>query len=139
VELRTYPHGRERLPAEPTWLAVEDLLERLAGTRASFRTATSAASWISSYERGHRIRLETDSGSRWIGVESIRACWETFERLGRIDRQDVLDPGRSSAFMMALFQQLAGVDWEDGEETHLVLLRPAGAGVAAPPLHSPLN
>ena len=46
-----------------------------------------------------------DSGlrSRWVAVDDIRACWDTFERLGRIRREDVLEPGRCSAFMVELF------------------------------------
>ena len=50
-----------------------------------------------------------DCFSQWIDVDDVRCRWETFERLGKIDRNDVLDPGRASVFMLALFGQLPGV------------------------------
>ena len=56
-----------------------------------------------------------------MDVESIRGCWETFERLGRIRRSDVLDPGRCSAFMMALFERIEGIRQEGEDELYLVL------------------
>jgi hypothetical protein len=61
-------------------------------------------------------------------VASIRACWETFESLGRIRRQDVLEPGRCSAFVMALFAQIAGVvdGSDDGEYLALPTSRARG-------------
>ncbi len=65
--------------------------------------------------------LESNVGSKWLAVESIRECWETFERLGRIRRQDVLEPGRCSAFMIALFRQVPGVAEQAGEDRCLVL------------------
>jgi hypothetical protein len=58
---------------------------------------------------GRRIRLETGLDSVWVDVDSIRGCWETFERLGTISRTDVLEPGRRSAFMMALFERVEGI------------------------------
>jgi hypothetical protein len=54
-------------------------------------------------------------------VDSIHECWETFERLGRIRRRDVLDPGRCSAFMIALFRQVPGVVEQPGADLYLVL------------------
>lgn len=109
--------------APPGWPAVEALLGRLAATKARFPTVTSSLNWISYYERGWRFRLETENGSSWVDIASVRACWETFERLGRIRRQDVLEPGRCSAFMMGLFQQVAGIREEVGDEPYLVLSR----------------
>lgn len=41
----------------------------------------------------------------------------------RFPRQDVLEPGRRSAFMVGLFQQVAGIRLETGEDPHLVLPR----------------
>jgi hypothetical protein len=84
----------------------------------------SDSNWIASYEPGRRLRLESGidrSDSTWIEIESVRGCWETLERLGRIRRQDVLEPGRRSAFMMALFEQVEGVGSESGGEPYLVL------------------
>ena len=107
----------------PDWQAVEGVLSLLARTRAVFPTATSDSNWISSYEPGRRIMLETGSRSAWVRIEHVRACWQTFERLGRIRRGDVLEPGRCSAFMMALFEQVAGVRQELGKEPSLVLPR----------------
>jgi hypothetical protein len=108
----------------PDWAAVEQLLATLAETRVFFPTATSRSNWISSYEPGKRLRLETDAGSKWIQVEHLKGCWDTFERLGRIRRGDVLEPGRCSAFVMALFARVPGVR-EEGTEGRSLLLRDA--------------
>ena len=94
---------------EPSWQSVEELLTRLAATASKFPTASSADNWISVYQPGQRLLLENDNGSRWVRIGDIRDCWETFERLGRIHRRDVLDPGRCSGFVMALFAQVDGV------------------------------
>jgi hypothetical protein len=103
------------------WAEVEALLVRLAGSGESFSTTTSKTNRISRYEAGRRVRVETDRDSLWVNVEDIRGCWGTFERLGRIKRADVLDPGRNSAFMMALFQQVEGIRQEQEDELYLVL------------------
>jgi hypothetical protein len=106
----------------PDWSAVEALLDGLAANRTRFSTAISGETWISAYDRGRRLRLESGPGSRWVDIEHIKTCWETFERLGRINRRDVLDPGRCAAFMIALFRQVAGIhEEEEGEEPYLVL------------------
>ena len=76
---------------------------------------------ILSYERGHRLMLDSGLRSRWVAVDDIRACWDTFERLGRIRREDVLDPGRCSAFMVELFAHVPGVVDQDGAERWLAL------------------
>jgi hypothetical protein len=94
---------------EPSWHGVEELLTRLAQTRTKFPTASALDNWISQYEPGRRLLLENHNGPRWVQIGDIRDCWETFERLGRIHRRDVLDPGRCSGFMMALFAQVDGV------------------------------
>lgn len=94
----------------PSWEQVETLLADLAASGTAFPSATSRRNTISRYERGRRLMLETDTGSRWVSLANIQTCWETFERLGRVRRQDVLEPGRCSAFMVALFAQVAGVD-----------------------------
>jgi hypothetical protein len=65
--------------------------------------------------------LDFEAGSHWVAVDDIRECWKTFERLGRIRRQDVLEPGRCSAFVMALFARVAGVV-ERTEPEHLLVL-----------------
>ena len=57
----------------------------------------------------------------------MRGCWETLERLGRIKRSDVLEPGRRSAFMMALFAQVEGIRQDTRGELQLVL-RPSQLG-----------
>jgi hypothetical protein len=105
----------------PGWETVEDLLSLLARTRAVFPTANATSNWISAYQPGRRLLVESGTQSHWVQVEHIRTCWEKFEELGRITRRDVLEPGRRSAFMMALFAQLTGVRREDGREPHLVL------------------
>ncbi len=108
----------------PDWDSVERLLAELAESRGFFPSATSHSNWISSYEPGRRLRLETDAGSKWIQVEDVRRCWETFERLRRIRRADVLEPGRCSAFMMALFARVPGVREEGPDEQSLLVLGP---------------
>jgi hypothetical protein len=108
-------------PEAPDWEAVESLLATLAATRAFFPTATARSTWISSYEPGRRLRLESDSRSSWVQVEHLRECWRTFERLGRIRRSDVLEPGRCSALVMALFARVPGVRSEPGEGMCLLL------------------
>ena len=107
--------------ATPSWAEVEDVLADLARAKTAFETDTSVTNRITSYDPGRRLMLESDSGSSWVEVECIKACWETFERLGRITRADVLEPGRRSAFMVALFERVAGVRRETGDETYLVL------------------
>jgi hypothetical protein len=64
---------------------------------------------IGGYERGRRVLLQSGHGQRWLAVDSIRECWERFEELGQIRRSDVLEPGRCSGFMIALFRQVPGV------------------------------
>ncbi len=115
--------------APPDWAAVEELLAGLATSGALFATSISPSNWISSYEPGRRLRLENGKRSSWVQVDHLKDCWETFERLGRIRRHDVLEPGRCSAFVMALFGQLAGVDFDPGDADCLVL-RPDGRPVA---------
>jgi hypothetical protein len=104
----------------PGWADVEAVLNGLATSGESFSTTSSESNRISRYEPGRRVRLETDKGESWVDVESIQGCWETLERLGRITRRDVLDPGRCSTFMMALFRRVDGIREEDDGE-YLVL------------------
>jgi hypothetical protein len=114
----------EQTPANgssPDWDAVEELIALLAKTHATFTSTLSDENWISAYEPGRRLMLEAGSRSSWVQVEHVRTCWETFERRGRICRRDVLEPGRHSAFMIALFAQLPGVREEPGDEPSLVL------------------
>jgi hypothetical protein len=107
--------------ATPGWAAVELLLAELAESGENFATANCDSNWISRYEPGRRLRLETELDSVWVDVDSIRGCWTTLERLGRIRRSDVLEPGRRSAFMMALFQRIEGIRQEQRGELYLVL------------------
>jgi hypothetical protein len=100
--------------ARTDWEMVEDLLARLASTHASFAGPATRDYRIATYEPGRRLRIEGTAFSRWLDVEDIRGCWTTFERLGTIRKEDVLDPGRASTFIMALFRQLPGVTEVDG-------------------------
>jgi hypothetical protein len=114
--------GPRALSKTPTWPDVEELLDRLAETGEPIPTVLAPTTKISSYQKGSRLRLEADGSSNWLAVENIKECWETFERLGRITRRDVLDPGRCSAFMFALFRQVPGVTEQNGgDEMYLVL------------------
>ncbi len=93
----------------PGWDDVHGLIARLHETRTPFTTATSVENSISQYEPGVRLMLESKRGTRWVAVDDVRGCWETFERLGSVRRPDLLEPGRCSAFMFALFAQVDGV------------------------------
>jgi hypothetical protein len=112
----------------PSWPAVQTLVERLADTGAVFATTTSPTNWISSYEPGRRFMLQTDDRSSWVHIENLRACWEIFEQLGRITRKDVLEPGRCSAVVLALFGQIPGVVHEQGPPAALRLPGRPGSG-----------
>jgi hypothetical protein len=103
------------------WATVEALLARLASTHGSFAGSHSQAYRIESYAPGWRLRIEGATSSRWIDVEDIRDCWATFERLGEISKKDVLEPGRASTFMMALFGQLPGVTEVEGSQGESIL------------------
>jgi hypothetical protein len=94
---------------EPSWQQVEAVLTRLSASGTSFSTASFVSNRISQYQPGDRLLLENENGSRWVRVGDIQGCWETFERLRSIHRRDVLDPGRCSGFVMALFAQVDGV------------------------------
>ncbi len=106
--------------ARPDWDAVDQLLAHLAQTHGVFATANAASNWISAYEPGRRLMVESGTQASWVQVDHIRTCWDTFERRGRICRKDVLEPGRRSAFMMALFEQLPGVRRERRDSGYLV-------------------
>ena len=123
--LSTKQVARTDTPASPipSWADVEELLDRLAETGDTIPIPLAPTTRISTYQRGGRIRLESDGGSNWLAVDDIRECWETFERLGKIRRQDVLDPGRCSAFMVALFRQVPGVTERTGKDLYLVMPR----------------
>lgn len=105
----------------PCWTDVERLLDRLAETGERLPSAHGEGATILSYQRGRRLMLDSGLRSRWVAVDDIRACWDTFERLGRIRREDVLEPGRCSAFMVELFAHVPGVVDHDGSERWLVL------------------
>ena len=111
------------LPADaaPCWRSVEELLERLCATGATFATTSCPTSRIEMYQPGRRFQLRTDRGASWVAIEDVRTCWETFERLGRINRKDVLDPGRQSALIIGLFGQLPGIRRVTDDGEYLVL------------------
>ena len=119
--------------AEPSWHGVEELLARLAKTRTKFSTASFPGNWISQYAPERRLLVENDNGSRWVQVADIRECWERFERLRRIHRRDVLDPGRCSGFVMALFALVDGVIVEHVGSAEFLVLPPVDGPEAAVP------
>jgi hypothetical protein len=96
-------------PVVPSWTEVEKLLDRLARAGSTIPITPTSSTTIGGYERGRRVLLQSSGGSRWLEVDSIRECWERFEELGRIGRSDLLEPGRCSGFMIALFRQVPGV------------------------------
>lgn len=93
----------------PSWTDVEKVLDRLARAGATIPVTPTSTTTIGGYERGRRVLLQSSNGPLWLAVDSIRECWGRFEELGRISRSDVLDPGRCSGFMIALFRQVPGV------------------------------
>jgi hypothetical protein len=109
-------------PRAPRWEDVEVVLDRLARTGEVLPSPLGAGSHIASYQRGRRLMLDSQRGPQWVAVEDVRACWETFERLRRIRRQDVLEPGRCSAFMVVLFAQVPGVVEQIGSEDRYLVL-----------------
>ena len=104
-------------PATPkiraSWDDVHALLTHLRATQQTFATATSAENSISQYEPNVRLMLQSLRGTRWVAIDDVRGCWATFERLGSVSRDDLLEPGRCSAFMFALFAQVEGVEADD--------------------------
>jgi hypothetical protein len=114
--------GNGSSPAtRPSWSTVDELLRRLGETQEPFDAAGTRQYRIVRYERDWRVMLEGGASTRWVELETIRACWETFERLGRIQREDVLEPGRCASFMLALFDQLPGVERAHDDAATLVL------------------
>jgi hypothetical protein len=111
-------------PVAPSWADVEKVLDRLARAGATIPITPMSTTTIGGYERGRRVLLQSSTGPLWLAVDSIRECWERFEELGRIRRSDVLDPGRCSGFMIALFRQVPGVTEQDVRGT-VYLLRAA--------------
>jgi hypothetical protein len=107
--------------ARPSWSSVVELLRRLGETQEPFEAAGARQYRIVRYERDWRVLLDGGASTRWVELENIRTCWETFERLGRIEREDVLEPGRCSSFMLALFDQLPGVERARDDAAALVL------------------
>lgn len=75
------------------------------------------------YEPGRRFVLETEGRATWIRIDHLKACWATLERLGRVRRRDVLEPGRCSALVLALFEHVPGVRRVSGKDASLVLTR----------------
>jgi hypothetical protein len=107
--------------AAPRWEDVDGLIARLCATRTSFATETSVENSIAQYEPGVRLMHQSDRGPRWVAVDDVRECWATFERLGTVNRRDLLEPGRCSAFMFALFAQVEGVELDPVDQKRLAL------------------
>jgi hypothetical protein len=107
--------------AAPRWEDVDGLIARLCTTRASFATETSVENSIAQYEPGVRLMHQSDHGPRWVAVNDVRECWATFERLGSVNRRDLIEPGRCSAFMFALFAQVDGVELDPADQGRLAL------------------
>jgi hypothetical protein len=101
--------GHAAMPAAPSWTDVEKLLDRLARAGATIPITPTSNTTIGGYERGRRVLLQSGHGQLWLAVDSIRECWARFEELGQIRRSDMLEPGRCSGFMIALFRQVPGV------------------------------
>ena len=121
VSVRVVPEAGVADPGErPSWETVDEILVELAESGATIAVAARTFR-VAKYDAGWRILLETETTSRWVQLADLRQCWETFERLGRIGRADVLEPARCSAFVMALFRGVPGVGDPSGDATSLVL------------------
>ena len=107
--------------APPRWEDVDGLIARLCTTRTTFPTDTSAENSIAQYEPGVRLMHQSDHGSRWVAVDDVHECWATFEQLGSVERQDLLEPGRCSAFMFGLFALVDGVERDPADQNRLSL------------------
>ncbi|HKH29842.1 MAG TPA: hypothetical protein VKA45_02200 [Gaiellaceae bacterium] len=107
--------------AAPRWDDVDAVITRLCATRGTFATETSGENLIAQYEPGVRLMHESDRGPRWVAINDVRECWATFERLGSVNRQDLLEPGFCSAFMFALFAQVDGVVRDPADPARLAL------------------
>ena len=119
--------------AAPRWEDVDGLITRLCATRGNFATETSDNNSIAQYEPGVRLMHESDRGPRWVAIDDVQECWATFERLGSVNRQDLLQPGFCSAFMFALFAQVDGVVRDPVEPARLTFAALSGrAGLTAP-------
>jgi hypothetical protein len=108
----------------PSWAEAEKVLDGLARSGATIAITPTSTTTIGGYERGRRVLLQSGNGPLWLAVDSIRECWERFEEVGRIRRADVLEPGRCSGFMIALFRQVPGIT-EEHERGSLYLVRTA--------------
>jgi hypothetical protein len=120
-DLHSQPPAEAPATRPPRWEDVVEVIERLVLTGAVLPTSVGLSSQIASYERDRRFMLGSEAGSHWVAVDDIRECWKTFERLRHIRRHDVLEPGRRSAFVMALFARVPGVEERTDPEHHLVL------------------
>jgi hypothetical protein len=118
------PEGDAGPPVAPSWADAEKVLDRLARAGSTIPITPTSTTTIGGYECGRRVLLQSAGGSGWLAVDSIRECWERFEELGRIRRSEVLEPGRRSGFMIALFRQVPGVTEQDVRGT-VYLLRAA--------------
>jgi hypothetical protein len=118
---KSEPGGDPDPAVAPSWADVENVLDRLARAGESIPITPTSTTTIGGYERGRRVLLQSSNGALWLAVDSIRECWERFEQLGRIRRSDLLEPGRCSAFMIALFRQVPGVTEEHDDDVYLVL------------------
>jgi hypothetical protein len=107
--------------SSPSWNDVVQVIERFAASKDSFLTMTGKPNRIVDYQLDRRVLVETETGVNWVQIAWIKTHWETFQRKRRIQREDVLYPGRRSAFMMALFRQVPGVKEQRGRPTYLVL------------------
>ena len=107
----------------PCWGAVEELIAELGASGEPFSGEAARTYRIVRFDPGWRVRVEGGSVSRWVEVEDIRSCWETFERLGRIGHEDVLEPARCASFIMALFAHVPAVRRVKGDTLRLALPR----------------
>ena len=108
---RPFPaSASDRSGVRPTWEAVEGVLAELSSTQTSFSGFVGPTFRLERYHRDWRVWAVTERSARWVEIDDIRTCWETFERLGRIQCEDVLDPGRCSSLMMAIFERGPGIE-----------------------------
>jgi hypothetical protein len=114
---------RSRNAVPPDWTVVEGKIEELARTQAWFPTVTGRPNRITNYEADRRVLVQTSDAQNWVQVSWIKHHWQTLISRGEVSRDDVLYPGRRSAFMLALFRQIPGVSEIPGPPVKLRLER----------------
>jgi hypothetical protein len=105
----------------PEWQDVERVIREVAKSGRTIYTVTGKPNRIVEYVPGRSVTVETKKGIDDIAIDVIRHHWTTLETKRRVRLRELLDPGRRSAFMGALFSQVPGVRVEGTRPAYLVI------------------